>query len=956
MGEQTTPRGAAPVHARASSGTRDQGGPRNEARSDLDAIFPGASEMAARCRAFDWAATPLGSAETWPVSLRTTMATLLTAQHPMLLFWGPERIQLYNDAYIPVLGGPDRHPGALGQPAADWWAGDIWAFVGPALDAVVATGEATGSDDQAVPLPRRGRVEATYWTYRYSPAYDDAGRVGGVLLITQETTARVLAERRQQALLAELAGERERLRALILQMPTPVALHEGPEHRYALINAAYQRVCGGRDVTGLSIREAFPEMAGQGIWELFDRVYATGEPWVGPETRVHYDRLGTGTAEDAWFDLRYDPVREVDASGVPGRVTGILNVSFDVTDQVRARRQVERLLGDAEAARAEAEAERARTASILEATADGYFALDAAFRFIAVNTASERLLGHTRDQLVGRVLWDVFPGTVGTVFEQSYRRVATERVPVHFVGEYDEAGLTLVPEVDAYPTAGGGVAVFWRDIRPRLQTEAERERLLAAERAAAGRVRLLQALAAAFSAAVTPEAVVRVLLEHGIAALGATTGLVMLTSPDGTHLTCAGAQGYAPGFAAQFDTVALDAALPIAAVVREGRPVWVEDADAAARPYPDLAPIYAATGNCATAALPLTDAGGRVIGALSFNYATPRTFDAEARAFKEAVARQCAQALERARLFAAERAARAEAEAANQAKSVFLANMSHELRTPLNAIGGYAQLLELGLHGPVTDAQREALGRVQKAQHRLLALINDVLNYAKLEGGRVEYDVRAVDIRDVIAEVIPLVEPQTVAKGLALDLRLPETPCRVWADREKLGQVLVNLLSNATKFTAAVHPNTGTPGRVTVDVATRPGVPDGTGDHVFLRVTDTGRGIPRDKQDAIFEPFVQVRTGYAQATEGTGLGLAISRDLARGMGGDLRVRSVPGEGARFTVTLRGAAAENGTTADWRQEDAGDRDDPRREENRRDGEARRLHGAVVSPHPAPVAPA
>jgi len=192
---------------------------------------------------------------------------------------------------------------------------------------------------------------------------------------------------------------------------------------------------------------------------------------------------------------------------------------------------------------------------------------------VAVNAATERLLAHTRDQLVGRVIWEAFPGTVGTIFEQSYRRVAAERVPVHFVGEYDEAGLALVPEVDAYPAAGGGVAVFWRDVRPRVQAERERERLLAAERAAAGRVRLLQALAAAFSAAVTPEAVVRVLLEHGVAALGATTGLVLLVSADRTHLPCAGAHGYPPGFAAQFDTVAFDAALPVAAVVREGRPV-----------------------------------------------------------------------------------------------------------------------------------------------------------------------------------------------------------------------------------------------------------------------------------------------------------------------------------------------------------------------------------------------
>ena len=433
----------------------------------------------------------------------------------------------------------------------------------------------------------------------------------------------------------------------------------------------------------------------------------------------------------------------------------------------------------------------------------------------------------------------------------------------------------------------------------------ERERRLAAERAAVGRLGLLQALTAAFSAALTPEAVVHVLLEHGIPALGATTGLVMVVSADGTYLTSIGAHGYPPDVAARFAHLPLDAALPVAAVVRDGRPRWITDTAAAARAYPDVGPIYAAVGSRATAALPLADAGGRVIGALAFNYASAHTFDAESRAFKEAVARQCAQALERARLFAAERAARAEAEAANQAKSMFLANMSHELRTPLNAIGGYVQLIELGLHGPVTDAQRDALGRVQKAQHRLLALINDVLNYAKLESGHVEYDLQTLDVHHVVADVAPLIEPQLAAKGLVFDVRLADRPCLVWADREKLGQVLVNLLANAMKFTAAAHPETGAPGRVTLHVATRAG----TGDRVFLRVTDTGCGIPRDKQDAIFKPFVQVRTGYAHATEGTGLGLAISRDLARGMGGDLRVRSTEGEGSTFTVSLRRVAAD-----------------------------------------------
>jgi signal transduction histidine kinase len=154
------------------------------------------------------------------------------------------------------------------------------------------------------------------------------------------------------------------------------------------------------------------------------------------------------------------------------------------------------------------------------------------------------------------------------------------------------------------------------------------------------------------------------------------------------------------------------------------------------------------------------------------------------------------------------------AAAANTAKAQFLATMSHELRTPLNAIGGYVQLLDMGLHGPVTGEQQGALGRVTRAQRHLLGLINDILNYAKLESGRVEYDVQPVDAREVVAEVTALVEPQLAARPLALHVALPDALPPVWADREKLRQILVNLLSNALKFT---EPG----GRVLVDLGTR---------------------------------------------------------------------------------------------------------------------------------------
>jgi signal transduction histidine kinase len=243
--------------------------------------------------------------------------------------------------------------------------------------------------------------------------------------------------------------------------------------------------------------------------------------------------------------------------------------------------------------------------------------------------------------------------------------------------------------------------------------------------------------------------------------------------------------------------------------------------------------------------------------------------------------------------------ARQAAEEANRAKTQFLATMSHELRTPLNAIGGYVDLLTMELRGPVTEAQRDDLGRIRRSGQHLLGLINDILNFAKLEAGQVEFRPVAFSAAAMLREVEPLILPQLAARGLDYTARADDDRLLVHADPEKVRQILLNLLGNALKFTDAG-------GEVSLDC--RAG--EARGDDGVPRrmacyaVRDTGRGIPPDRHERIFEPFVQVdRHLTAASQQGVGLGLAISRDLARAMGGDLTVESAPGEGSTFRLVL-----------------------------------------------------
>jgi signal transduction histidine kinase/CheY-like chemotaxis protein len=284
----------------------------------------GGGEMGERIRKYPWDETSLGAPARWPSGLRTSLRILLTTQHPVFIFWGPELLCFYNDSYSRSLG-PEKHPGILGSPGRQAWP-EIWTIIGPQIEQVLKGESATWHENSLVPIIRHGELQEVFWTYSYGPIDEPAAPhgVGGVMVICSETTQQILTERR-------MAAERERFAQLFEQAPMFMTVTRGPQHVFELANPGYMKLVSGRPIIGKPVVDALPEIVGQGYVERLDQVYQTGAAFSAHASPYTYDIGGDGVTHTRYLDFVYQPIKDSD-----GKVSGIFVAGVDVTERALA--------------------------------------------------------------------------------------------------------------------------------------------------------------------------------------------------------------------------------------------------------------------------------------------------------------------------------------------------------------------------------------------------------------------------------------------------------------------------------------------------------------------------------------------------------------------------------------------------------------------------------------------
>ncbi|WP_461148647.1 PAS domain-containing protein [Spirosoma pulveris] len=807
--------------------------------------------MGALTRQYDWSKTSLGTPDQWPQNLRVTLSIILNARFPMILWWGPELVQFYNDAYRPSLGNTGKHPTALGQKAEDCWP-EIWPTVYSLLKQVMDGGPATWSEDQLMPIYRNGQLDDVYWTFSYSPIKDESGRVAGVLATCLETTQKVQSFNR-------LRTSEQRFQQLVDKASVGIVVVSGPDMRVEIVNESYAQLINRRldDLRGSCLFDILAE-AKADLYPLIEQVRLTGNPLYLYDHP--YAVLTDRTRKEGYFNLVAQPYNELD-----GTTTGVILLCQDVTGQVVSRQELE-----ASEAKFRTLIEQAPVATCLFVGPE-----------MRIDLANESMIScfGQGPSIVGKPIRDVLTRSVDTPAIQLLDSVFT-------TGNSFEA-----KEAPADLVINGVPGTYYFDISLKPLVNANGEVYAVLEMA----VEVTQEVLAR-KQRLESEAYFRRLTD-------AVPAIIWETQPDGyctylnkqwhktTGQTTDEAQGFGwldathPDDKAETGRIFIEANQKQAAFQalyrlrqRDGQYRWAIDLGS---------PRFAADGTYAGMIGTVVDVHDQRIARqeLAESEARLRTLSTEL----DLQVQQRTQQLQ---------ASIQDLQRSNENLGQFAYVASHDLQEPLRKIQQFGDILK-DSYGAALGEGLDHLNRMQSAAYRMSVLIRDLLTYSRISTR--QEATQTISLDEVVHWVLSDLELRITETGALLDVApLP----MVLGDASQLSQLFLNLLSNALKFrrsdtTPHIQIRVNTVRAADLPLWIRP--TRAAAAYHRIDVVDNGIGFEEKYTDRIFQVFQRLQ-GKNQY-EGTGIGLAICEKVAANHGGAISATSQPGNGATFSVYL-----------------------------------------------------
>jgi PAS domain S-box-containing protein len=822
-------------------------------------------ETAKIIQAFDWSLTSLGPIETWPQSMRTAVTIALRSPLPIVTLWGKDGIMIYNDAYS-AFAGP-KHPALLGSKVIEGWP-EVASFNRNVM-AKGLKGKSFSYKGQRLTLYRNNKPEDVRVDVNYSPIVDEHGKPAGVMSIVVETTQRVQASRKREQAEDALQAERKPLHDLFTHAPAIVAVMRGPEHTYELANPRYMQIIGNRPVLGKTIRQALPELAGQGVYEVYDEAFRTGKPSYGNEVPVKLDKSGKGTVSQCYFNFVYQPYFDDD-----DQVEGILVHAVDVSDQVIARKEVE------------------AQNEVLKMIASGASLKDTLeFLILSIEKQSDHTMvgsillvdntgKHLRhgaapslpreyNEMIDGIDIGQGIGSCGTAAFTKGPVIVADPLWHNFKDAAKKHGLQScwsTPILSSRHNVLGTFAMYYD--KPHTPSQQDRHIVDFVTRTAA----LVIERKKAEEAIIDSEERFRFMAETLPLKIFTTTsqGRVTYFNPQWSEYT-----------GVPMEQLLKDRVLKFLHPddLEESMESWhraIKDGGSFENEQ-RLRRFDGQYRRHVSSVRAMRDSSGKIVS--WFGSMTDIEDVLQTTVQKEKLEITTAALKEQ----------RTQLLAINKVKDEFIALSSHQLRTPATAVKQYISLVLDGYFGPITTKQKRSLQTAYDSNERQLNVIKDLLKTAQLDSSSYMLNKEYRSILDLIKESALELQTYLELKGQSVAFESEADNTKLLVDYSEMKLVFVNLLENAIKYS---YPGSS----IRIRVYKK-------NEHLEVEMRDEGVGISKEDTKRIFDKFTRIDNELSDTVNGTGLGLYWVKRIVRLHRGTIKVKSTLGRGSTFIVGL-----------------------------------------------------